>query len=603
MADSSMNSLNQMDESVEHLDNSSARKPYKLPKWYEAETNDYTPEEFEEMFKLYDETMEDIKEGEVIPGQVVAVGGGEVVIDIGFKSEGSIPMSEFPAPDEIKVGDSIEVFLESLEDREGQLMISKKKADFMKVWGSIKDAYESGTVMEGLVLKRIKGGMAVDLLGVEAFLPGSQVSLKHTPNLEVFVGQQLRFKIIKLNKSRRNIVVSHRKVLEEEREVRRKETMAEIKKGQVRHGVVKNITDFGAFVDLGGIDGLLHISDMSWGRLNHPSEILKIGQEISVAVLDYDRERGRVSLGLKQLKAYPWTNVEGRLPVGSVVSGRVVNIREYGAFVELEEGVEGLIHISEMSWGKHISHPSKVVRVGQDVDVKILSVDSDGEKIGLSIKQTLPDPWHTLGKKYTEGMVFRGRVRNITHFGAFIELEDGIDGLLHISDLSWVKRFEHPDELVRKGEEIDVIVLGIDQDRHRISLGLKQLTGDPWSTIEDMFATGSETTGTVVRLLGQGVVVDLPEGFEGFVPISHLNHPNIKLPADAFEKGDRLPLKVIQIDVKRRRMVLSVKAFFKDKEQTEIDRYIEEHPTKVSREQDSLDLETGGKGQESETER
>ncbi|MBT5872111.1 MAG: 30S ribosomal protein S1, partial [Candidatus Latescibacteria bacterium] len=409
------------------------RKPAVYPKWYEPETSDYTPEQFQEMTDLIDETMKDIKEGEIVPGRVVAMESGDVIIDVGFKSEGSIPLAEFTEPDTIQVGVDVEVYLESIEDQDGQLVISKQKADFMKVWDNIKDSYEEGSVVEGQILRRIKGGLVVDLFGVDAFLPGSQVALKQTPNLDQFISQKLPFKIIKLNKSRRNIVVSRRVVLEEEKEVKKKEIIGELEKGQVRQGVVKNITDFGAFVDLGGIDGLLHITDMSWGRIGHPSELVSIGQEITVAILDFDRERERISLGLKQLQPYPWANVEDRYPVNEVVDGRVVSITDYGAFVELEKGVEGLVHISEMSWTKHITHPSKIVSINEEIKAMVLKVDPQNEKISLGMKQVQPDPWLALDDKYPISTIVHGKVRNLTAFGAFVELEEGIDGLVHIS--------------------------------------------------------------------------------------------------------------------------------------------------------------------------
>lgn len=568
------------------------RKPAVYPKWYEPETSDYTPEQFQEMTDLIDETMKDIKEGEIVPGRVVAMESGDVIIDVGFKSEGSIPLAEFTEPDTIQVGVDVEVYLESIEDQDGQLVISKQKADFMKVWDNIKDSYEEGSVVEGQILRRIKGGLVVDLFGVDAFLPGSQVALKQTPNLDQFISQKLPFKIIKLNKSRRNIVVSRRVVLEEEKEVKKKEIIGELEKGQVRQGVVKNITDFGAFVDLGGIDGLLHITDMSWGRIGHPSELVSIGQEITVAILDFDRERERISLGLKQLQPYPWANVEDRYPVNEVVDGRVVSITDYGAFVELEKGVEGLVHISEMSWTKHITHPSKIVSINEEIKAMVLKVDPQNEKISLGMKQVQPDPWLALDDKYPISTIVHGKVRNLTAFGAFVELEEGIDGLVHISDMSWTKRIKHPSEVVKKGDEVDVMVMNIDKDARRISLGIKQVEDDPWLSLSEVFPIDTETTGKIVRLLDRGVVVELPNDVEGFVPISQLNHPDIKRPADAFNEGDDIPLKVIEFDAKNRRIVLSVKSFFKDRERNEIDGYLESHPIETTSIGDVIDLGT-----------
>ncbi|MEE2709724.1 MAG: 30S ribosomal protein S1, partial [Gemmatimonadota bacterium] len=576
------------------------RKPAQFPKWHEPETSEYTFEEFEEFIALYDETMKDITEGEIVQGRVVAIESGDVIVDVGFKSEGSIPMSEFTEPDEIVVGADIEVFLESIEDQEGQLVISKQKADFMKVWDTIKDSYEAGTMVDGQILRRIKGGLVVDLFGVDAFLPGSQVALKQTPNLDQFLGQQLPFKIIKLNKSRRNIVVSRRVVLEQEKEVKKNEIMGELEKGQVRKGAVKNITDFGAFVDLGGIDGLLHITDMSWGRIGHPSELVNIGQEIMVAILDFDPERERISLGLKQLQPYPWTNVEERYPVDEIVNGRVVSITDYGAFVELEKGVEGLVHISEMSWTKHITHPSKIVSINEEIKAMVLKVDPKNEKISLGMKQVQPDPWLALDDKFPIGTVVHGNVRNLTAFGAFVELEEGIDGLVHISDMSWTKRIKHPSDVVTKGDDVDVMVMNIDKAARRISLGIKQVEEDPWLSLSEVYPINTETSGKIVRLLDRGVVVELPNDVEGFVPISQLNHPDIKRPADAFSEGDDIPLKVIEFDAKNRRIVLSVKSFFKDRERSEIDGYLESHPIETTNIGEVVDLGTDVKEGESD---
>ncbi len=566
-------------EATAETEPASPKRPYRLPKWVdEQDLNQQELEEYEQMFQMYDETLKDIVEGEIVPGQVIAIENGEVIIDVGFKSEGAISLSEFTDPDELEIGQDIEVFLEDMEAQEGQLVLSKQKADFMKVWDKIKDAHEEGAVVEGQILRRIKGGLVVDLFGVDAFLPGSQVALKQTPNLDQFIGEKLPFKIIKLNKSRRNIVVSRRVVLEAEKEKQKQAIIAELDRGQVRKGVVKNITDFGAFVDLGGIDGLLHITDISWGRIGHPSELVTIGSEITVAILEFDRERERISLGLKQLEPYPWANVEEKYPVGSRITGRVVSITDYGAFVELERGVEGLIHISEMSWTKHVTHPSKMVTVNENVDAMVLKVDQQNEKISLGMKQTQPDPWLSLNERYNVGAMVRGRVRNITAFGAFVEIEEGIDGLVHISDMSWTRRIKHPSEVVRKGEEIDVMVLNIDPEARRVSLGIKQVSEDPWISLAEVYPVNTETTGVIIRLLERGVVVELSHEVEGFVPISQLNHPEIKRPGDAFKEGEEIPLKVIEFDGKNRRVVLSVKAYFRDRERAEIDDYLSKHP-------------------------
>jgi small subunit ribosomal protein S1 len=440
--------------------------------------------------------------------------------------------------------------------------------------------------VQAKVLRRIKGGLVADLFGVEAFLPGSQVALRQVPNLDQFIGRSLGVRIIKLNKRRRNIVVSRRVVLEEEREKKKSKTLAELEEGEVRKGVVKNITDFGAFVDLGGIDGLLHITDMSWGRISHPSEVVAIGDELEVKVLRFDRERERISLGLKQLSPHPWENIETKYPAGSRVRGKVVSLTDYGAFVELEKGVEGLVHVSEMSWTRHVKHPSKLVAVGDVVECVVLKVDQEGKKISLGMKQIEPDPWSTLDEKYPPGTKLSGKVRNLTSFGAFIEIEDGIDGLVHVSDMSWTRRVKHPSEILKKGDKVEVVVLRVDTDNRRVSLGLKQLQDDPWEDLTLRYGVGTETTGTVVRLLDKGVVVDLGNDVEGFVPISHLAVDDLDSPAQAFSEGDPLPLRVIDIDPRNRRIVLSVKAYMTGRSDAEYREYQRLHePRELSAEE------------------
>jgi small subunit ribosomal protein S1 len=428
-------------------------------------------------------------------------------------------------------------------------------------------------VVEGRLLRKIKGGLVVDLFGVEAFLPGSQVALRQVQNIDQLLSQTLRFKIIKLNKRRRNIVVSRRVVLEEERAQQKSSILKELAKDQVREGVVKNITDFGAFVDLGGIDGLLHVTDMSWGRVSHPSEVLAIGDKIRVKVLSFDPEKERISLGLKQLTPYPWENVEEKYKVGSKVRGKVVSITDYGAFVELEKGIEGLIHVSEMSWTKHIRHPSKVLAIGDTIEAVVLKVDKNNEKISLGLKQVEPDPWLTLDEKYPLGTRLVGKVRNLTNFGAFVEIEEGIDGLVHISDMSWTRRVSHASEVLKKGDKVEVIVLSIDKDNRRISLGLKQVSEDPWPDLVQKFPLNYTVNGRVVRLLERGLIVDLGEDIEGFVPFSQLGMDDIRKPTDVFQVGDELSLKVIRVDAEARRIVLSLRAYLSElppEEQEEI---------------------------------
>ena len=547
----------------------------------ELEERTYSTEDFEDQLEMYEKTMGEMREGEIIKGKVMGVTKDDVIVDVGFKSEGIIPIIEFPHPLNIKVGDEIEVFLEEIEDQDGQLILSKQKADFMRVWDKIKIAHDQGTLLDGKIVKRIKGGMVVDVLGVDAFLPGSQIALRQVPDFDALVGQTMKFKVLKLNKLRRNIVVSRRVVLEDEREEQKTKLLTEIEPGQMREGLVKNITDFGVFIDLGGVDGLLHITDMSWGRISHPSELVALGDKINIKILDFDKNTGRVSLGLKQLTPYPWGDIEKKYPVGKRIRGKVVSITDYGAFVELERGVEGLIHISEMSWTRHIKHPSRVVAIGDIVDAVVLSVDKENEKISLGIKQIEPDPWESIEQRYPIGSKVMGKVRNLTAFGVFIELEEGIDGLIHISDLSWTKRIQHPSEIVRKGERIEIVVLHIDKDNRRISLGHKQLKPDPWPQLSRKYRVGSEVEGKVTKLLDRGAIVQLEEDIEGFVPLEHLGKPEISKPQEAFSEKDSLPLRVIEFDRSQRKIILSVTAYFKGKEQAELDAFLAKHPTKT----------------------
>ncbi len=540
--------------------------------------SEYSEAEFNEMMELYEETLETIKQGEIVMGTVRSIHDGIVVVDIGFKSEGAIPLSEFGDPPAIEDGDEIEVFLESIEDQEGQVVLSKTKADFMRVWDRIKDAYDSDQIVEGRLMRRIKGGIVVDLFGVDAFLPGSQIDIKQVKNFDQFLGNVYPFRIIKLNKNRRNIVISRRVVLEEERARLRKQILATLEVGQVRQGSVKNITDFGAFIDLGGLDGLLHITDIAWGRVGHPSEVLSIGEEVEVKVLNYDEKRERISLGMKQLQDHPWKDVEEKYPVDSKVIGKVVSITDYGAFVELEQGVEGLVHISEMSWTQHIRHPSKLVSIGDEVEVMVLRVDQEGQKISLGLKQVQPDPWEDLDQKYPSGTPLRGIVRNLTNFGAFVEIEEGIDGLVHISDMSWTKRIRHPSEVIKKGQELDIVVLNIDKERRRISLGHKQTIENPWAKLAVTYAVGNAVEGTISRILERGVVVDLEGHVEGFVPVSQLGIDDLQRPDEYFEEEDEMPLKVVEFDEDQKKIVLSVRERLRDADQDEIDAFHAAHP-------------------------
>ncbi len=546
---------------------------------FQTEEETLNLEDIKNDCELYARGCAVLREGEIIKGQVIAVRGTDVMVDIGFKSEGILPLEEFgdktPQP-----GEEIEVFLEALEDENGQVVISKKRADFIRVWDTIRNAYETKQPIRGKIKKRIKGGMVVDLMGVDAFLPGSQIALRPVPDFDALVGEEMDFRVIKLNKMRRNIVVSHRIILEEQRSKQREELLRTIDEGQVREGVVKNITDFGVFIDLGGMDGLLHITDMSWTRINHPSEMVKIGDTIKVKILKYDREKQRISLGLKQLVPSPWDDVDQRFPVGKKVKGKVVNLTKYGAFIRLDEGIEGLIHVSEMSWTKHISHPGEMLEVGQEVECVVLDVDKENHKISLGIKQLEPDPWKVAAEKYAPGTRVSGVVRNLTAFGAFVEIEEGIEGLIHISDISWTRRVNHPSEFFKRGQRIDAVVLEIDTENHRIALGYKQLERDPWPELGQKYAVGAETEGKIIHMTDRGVIVELPDGVEGFVPVTQLGK-RVDRPHEAFNEGDILPLKVIEFEQEDHRIVLSVNAYFESREKADLERYLAAHPTKL----------------------
>jgi len=529
------------------------------PELYDED--EYTSSDYERMMDLYQGSLASIDEGEIVKAKVQSVRDNVVVLDIGFKSEGTVPLEEFKDMPDLKPGDEVEVLLEHLEDQEGSVVLSKKKADFMRVWERIRIAYENDQPVEGMLVKKIKGGVVVDLMGVDAFLPGSQIALRRVPNIDELLGQKFEFKIIKLNKRRRNIVVSRRVILESERAGKREKLMKELEKDQVRKGIVKNITDFGAFIDLGGVDGLLHITDMSWGRIQHPSEMVQIGQEVEVKVLDIDWQRERISLGLKQLHPYPWKDVAEKYPVGTRVQGKVVSITNYGAFIELEPGIEGLVHISEMSWTRNVRHPSKLVSIGETIEAVVLKVDPNEEKISLGMKQTEQDPWVVLPLKYPVGTRISGKVRNLTSFGAFVEIEPGIDGLIHISDMSWTKRVQHPSEVVKKGDDVDVVILNIDAENKRISLGLKQAEEDPWLKIGENYPVGMNVKGKVVRLMDKGIVVDIGNDIEGFVPLTLLDPTQRTTPSSPTEivyEGMNLEMKVNEVDPIHRRIVLAV---------------------------------------------
>jgi small subunit ribosomal protein S1 len=506
-----------------------------------------------------DNVTSEFEEGEVVRGRVVHVGTGEVLVDVGYKSEGSIPIEEFHRSGRLpEVGEEIDVYLEAKEDSEGLIVLSKDKADKIRVWDAITQAYDKGAPVEGRVVEVVKGGLAVDV-GVKAFLPGSQVDLRPVKNLSGMLGQTIRAKVIKLNRRRGNVVLSRRSVLEEEREEKKKHTLEVLHEGLVLTGTVKNITDYGAFIDLGGIDGLLHVTDMSWGRVGHPSEIFQVGDQVEVVVLHFDRDTGRVSLGYKQKSSDPWEHVEDRYPAGTKTRGRVVSLTNYGAFIELEPGVEGLVHVSEMSWTRRVRHPSKLVNVGDEVDVLVLDVNRAAKRISLGMKQVEPDPWATIEERYRPGTRVQGRVRNLTDFGAFVELEPGVDGLLHISDMSWTRNVGHPSEILRKGQELETQILNIDRDNKRISLGLKQIQPDPWATVSQRYPMGSRVTGKVVRLTDFGAFVELEAGVDGLLHISQMSNRPISRPDEVVSVGDELTLLVIRVDPNERRIGLSLK--------------------------------------------
>jgi small subunit ribosomal protein S1 len=543
----------------------------------EFEESYYRPGEAQEVLEQYGESIEGIAEGNIIKGRILKITDKEVFVDVNFKSEGVIPIHEFKNIEDFNEGDEIEVYLEQVEDSEGQVILSKLRADFLRVWDKIHQAHEDQEVVEGRVQRRIKGGVVVDLFGVDAFLPGSQIDLRQVPDMDAIIGETFEFRVIKVNKARRNIVVSRRVILEEERAKMRDAILAELEKGQVREGTVKNITDFGAFIDLGGVDGLLHITDMSWGRVNHPSEIVALGDTLKVKVLDFNENKERISLGLKQLTEHPWKGIEEKFPEGARVRGKIVSITDYGAFMELEKGIEGLIHISEMSWTQHIKHPSKIVGIGDIVEAVVLKVDKESQKISLGIKQLEPDPWENVTEEFPVGTIVTGKVRNIAAFGAFVELKEGVDGLIHISDMSWTKKINHPSELLKKGETVDVKILDIDPDKRRISLGLKQLSEDPWNELAQDYSVGTEVEATVARILDRGLVLNLTPDVEGFAPIKELGQ-DMRHPSNVYAVGDKVPAKVIEFDLDGRKIILSIREYFRDRDQSEWDEYVANHP-------------------------
>ena len=533
-------------------------------------------ESMESLMELYEESFKRFAEGEVVTGKIISVDRDFVLVDIGYKSEGQIRLAEFAAEDgtvDAKVGDAVEVMVEWWDDENEVVVLSKEKAEKVKVWEEIKVAYDSDDTVTGDITARVKGGFSVDI-GVQAFLPGSQADLRPIRNLDDMVGKSFEFKILKYNRKRSNIVLSRRVLLEAEREAKRSATLASIHEGKVVDGVVKNITEYGIFVDLGGVDGLLHITDISWGRVKHPSELFSIGDEITVKILNLDLEKERVSLGMKQLTPDPWTTAAGRYPVGVRVTGRVVSLTDYGAFVELEEGIEGLIHVSEMSWTRKIRHPSKVVSVGDEVEAVVLDIKPDNRRISLGMKQVEPNPWDVISEKYPVGTTIEGKIKNITDFGIFIGIDEGIDGLVHISDISWTKRIKHPSEIYKKGDLVQAIVLDIEKGQERFSLGIKQLQADPWSTVAERYEVGKEITGTVTNVTDFGIFVELEEGIEGLVHVSEISKEKIKTPVGAYNVGDVITARVMNINSDERRIGLSIKRLDMEDEQSILSDYV-----------------------------
>jgi len=521
--------------------------------------------------------MDCLEPGKLVCGKISQVNEQEVLVDVNFKSEGVIARDEFKDTDSLEIGTEIEVFVEKLEGDDGRLVLSKQKADFVRVWDRIHEAFENNEVVRGTLTKRIKGGVVVDLFGIDAFLPGSQIDLRQIPDINALIGQDYDLKVIKVNKARRNIVVSRRVVLEEERNRQRGDVLETLEKNQVRKGIVKNITDFGAFIDLGGVDGLLHITDMSYKRINHPTEMVQLGNEVEVMVLDFNDKKERISLGMKQLKPHPWKDVAARYPEGMTVHGKVVSITDYGAFIELDSGIEGLIHVSEMSWTQHVKHPSKILVVGQVVEAVVLKVEEDAERISLGMKQLETDPWDSIESELPPGARVVGEIRNLASFGAFVEIKEGVDGLIHVSDMSWTKKITHPNELVKKGDKVECVVLAVDCEKRRISLSMKHLTEDPWDSVESTYPVDAEVKGTIVRMLDRGVVVEMADGIEGFVPVSKLTAEYIKVPADAFKVGDEIPAIVTEIDQNNRKLYLSVVDYFKNRESAELEAWMNSH--------------------------
>ncbi len=533
--------------------------------WDSYEKGESTPNvNWDELVKTYDDTLGAMKDKEVVMGTVTALNKREVVVNIGYKSDGVVPMSEFRYNPDLKVGDEVEVYVENQEDKKGQLILSHKKARSARSWERITDAFERDEILKGYVRGRTKGGMIVDIYGIDTFLPGSQIDVKPIRDYDVFVGKTMEFKVVKINKEYRNVVVSHKALIEAELEQQKREIISKLEKGQVLEGTVKNITSYGVFVDLGGVDGLVHITDLSWGRVSHPDEVVQIDQKLNVVILDFDDERKRIALGLKQLTPHPWDALDANLKVGDHVKGKVVVMADYGAFLEIAPGVEGLIHVSEMSWTQHLRSAQDFMKVGDEVEAVILTLDREDRKMSLGVKQLREDPWEKIEIKYPVGSKHSARVRNFTNFGVFVEIEEGVDGLIHISDLSWTKKIKHPSEFTQIGANIDVQVLEIDKENRRLSLGHKQLEENPWDVFETIFTVGSVHDGTIIEMLDKGAVVSLPYGVEGFATPRHLT----KQDGSPAKLDEKLPFKVIEFNKDSKRIILSHSRTFEDEQRS-----------------------------------
>ena len=555
------------------------KEEVKAPETPEGSSEDIAQDpgdSMESVMDMYEESFKRFAEGEVVTGRIISIDKDQVLIDIGYKSEGQVRLQEFLDENgnmTAKVGDPIEVMVEWWDDEDERVLLSKDKAANIKVWESIKTSYDEEGTVKGTITNRVKGGFSVDI-GVPAFLPGSQADLRPIRNLDEMVGKEFDFKILKYNRKRSNIVLSRRAILEKELTEKRSATLATIEEGKVVEGAVKNITEYGVFVDLGGVDGLLHITDISWGRVKHPSELFAIGDPITVKILNLDLENERVSLGMKQLADDPWSTAAEKYAVGSRVTGKVVSLTDYGAFIELEEGIEGLIHVSEMSWTRKIRHPSKVVSVGDEVEAVVLDIKPESRRISLGMKQVVPNPWDVISEKYPIGTTIEGKIKNITDFGLFIGIDEGIDGLVHISDISWTKRIKHPSELFKKGDVVQAIVLDIEKDNERFSLGIKQLQADPWQSVSERYEVGKEITGTITNLTDFGIFVELEEGIEGLVHISEISKDKIKTPMEKFKVADVITARVMNINTEERRIGLSIKRLEIEDEQNLLSEYV-----------------------------